>query len=273
MKVRFWGVRGAIPVPGADTVRVGGNTPCVEVQTADREVLILDAGTGIRLLGLDLVERSPNQLRAVLLFSHTHWDHIQGFPFFYPARQLHNRLLIQGERRVDRQLKQLLASQMSDAYFPLALEDLAADLRFREVQDAEQIDVGTHTTILPRRMPHPGGVFGYRICCLGKIVVYATDVNHPAEGLHAGTVDLARDADLLIHDAQFTPSEKGERPHWGHSSWLEAIQVATEANVGHLALFHHDPMRTDDELEAIELEAQSLFPNAFMAREGMEVEL
>jgi phosphoribosyl 1,2-cyclic phosphodiesterase len=237
----------------------------------DREVIILDAGTGIRLLGLDLVARSPNQLRAVLLFSHTHWDHIQGFPLFDPARQLHNRLLIQGERRVDRQLKQLLASQMSDAYFPIALEDLRADLQFREVQDSEQIDVGTHTTILPHRLPHPGGVFGYRICCQGKTVVYATDVNHPLEGLHTGTVDLARNADLLIHDAQFTPSEKRERPNWGHSSWLEAIQVAQEANVRHLALFHHDPMRSDDEVEAIERESQALLPTSFMAREGMEL--
>jgi phosphoribosyl 1,2-cyclic phosphodiesterase len=273
MKVKFWGVRGTVPVPGVDTVRIGGNTPCVEVQTEDREVLVLDAGTGIRLLGLDLVDRSAGQLSVVLLFSHTHWDHIQGFPFFYPARQLRTRLLIFGERRVDRQLKQLLASQMSDAYFPLALEDLKADLLFREVQDSERIQVGAHTTVVPQRVPHPGGVFGYRISCLGKTVVYATDANHPLEGLHARTVELARDADLLIHDAQFTPREKEARPDWGHSSWVEAIHAAQEANVRQLALFHHDPARTDDEVEQIEREAQALFPAAFAAREGMEIVL
>ncbi|MFC2029392.1 MBL fold metallo-hydrolase [Chloroflexota bacterium] len=270
MRVRFWGVRGTIPVPGPSTVRTGGNTSCVEIETPDQDVIILDAGTGIRLLGLDLVQRCGNQLNATLLFSHTHWDHIQGLPFFAPTRLRDNRLLILGHHRVDRQLKQVLASQMSDAYLPFSLEDLDAEFLFEEIQDGERVVIGTQTTVVPWRLSHPGGVCGYRVACQGKVIVYATDVSHPVDGLDPRVVELARDADLLIHDAQFTPQEKEERPHWGHSSWTEAIHVAQEANVRQLALFHHDPMRTDDELGEIEREAQAVFPGSFVAREGIE---
>ncbi len=271
MKVKFWGVRGSIPVPGPDTVRTGGNTLCVEVQTLDRETIILDAGTGIRLLGLDLARRPMSRLVAVILFSHTHWDHIQGLPFFYPARQKHNRLVIMGERRVGMQLEQVLAGQMHDAYLPFTLEDLQADLLIKEVRDGERFVIGNQTVVLPRRLPHPGGVFGFRISCQGKVIVYATDVNHPLEGLAPEVIDLAQGADLLIHDAQFTVEEKQRCVDWGHSSWLEAVQVAQEANVRQVALFHHDPMHTDNDLEEIEAQAQALFPSAFLAREGMEV--
>jgi phosphoribosyl 1,2-cyclic phosphodiesterase len=273
MRVRFWGVRGSIPVPGPTTVRVGGNTPCVEVETLDREVIILDAGTGLRLLGLDLGQRPGERIIAVLLFSHTHWDHIQGLPYFVPARQSHNRIVVLGEQRVDRRLERVLAGQMVDAYLPFTLDDLRADLLIKEVNDGEKIVVGNSTTILPRRLPHPGGVFGYRISYGDRAIVYATDVNHPLGRLDPTLIDLAQDADLLIHDAQFTPEEKAERAQWGHSTWVEAIQVAQQARVSRLALFHHDPMHSDDELESIERQAQALFPAAFLAREEMEVSL
>jgi phosphoribosyl 1,2-cyclic phosphodiesterase len=273
MKVRFWGVRGSIPVPGPSTVRIGGNTPCVEIQTRDREVIILDAGTGIRLLGLDLAQRPAERLILVLLFSHTHWDHIQGLPFFSPADQRNTRLVIMGERRFDRRLDQVLAGQMSGAYLPFTLEDLHADLLVKEVHNGEKFVAGNSTTILPKRLPHPGGVFGYRLTCQNKTTVYASDVNHPPDNLVPGLIELAQDADLLIHDAQYTPEEKQERLSWGHSSWMEAIQVAQRANVRQLALFHHDPMHTDDQLEEVERQAQAIFPPTFVAREGMEVAL
>jgi phosphoribosyl 1,2-cyclic phosphodiesterase len=271
VKVKFWGVRGSIPVPGPDTVLSGGNTPCVEIQSADREVLILDAGTGIRLLGLDLDRRPMDRLVAVLLFSHTHWDHIQGLPFFSPARLRRNRLVILGGRRVGRQLEQVLAGQMTDAYLPFTLEDLEADLLIKEVRDGERIVVGNSISVLPCRLTHPGGVFGYRIRCQDQVVIYATDVNHPLDGLDSRIVELARDADLLIHDAQYTPQEKSERPDWGHSSWEEAVQTALQAGVRRLALFHHDPMHTDADLDELERKAQTMFAGAFLAREGMEI--
>jgi phosphoribosyl 1,2-cyclic phosphodiesterase len=271
VKVRFWGVRGSIPVPGPDTVRVGGNTSCVELQTQDREVIILDAGTGIRLLGLDLARRPTERLIAVLMFSHTHWDHIQGLPFFTPATVRQNRVVVLGERRMDRRLEQILAGQMVDAYLPFTLEDLRADLLIKEVHDGEKIVVGDSTSVLPRRLHHPGGVFGFRIVNQGRTVVYASDVSHPIDKPDPNVVDLARDADLLIHDAQYTPEEKRQHADWGHSSWTDAVHVAQQANVQQLALFHHDPLHTDDELEKIERQAQAMFPGAFLAREGMEV--
>jgi phosphoribosyl 1,2-cyclic phosphodiesterase len=270
MKIRFWGVRGSIPVPGPDTVRVGGNTPCVEIETEKRQVVILDAGTGIRLLGLDLAGRG-GRLIAVLLFSHTHWDHIQGLPFFSPARLRHNRLVILGERRMDVHLEQVLRGQMVDAYLPFTIEDLRADLLIKEVLDGEKIVVGEYTTILPRKLQHPGGVFGYRIACRGKTVVYASDVSHPVGGLDHRLVDLARGVDLLIHDAHFTPEERLRYADWGHSSWLEAVQVARSAGAARLALFHHAPLHDDDTLEAIERQAHEQFAGAFLAREGMEI--
>jgi phosphoribosyl 1,2-cyclic phosphodiesterase len=271
MKVKFWGVRGSIPVPGPHTARVGGNTPCVEVRTADREVIILDAGTGIRALGLDLTTNPDQRLLAVLLFSHTHWDHIQGLPFFSPARMRHNRMVIMGERRLGKRLERVLAGQMSDVYLPFTLEDLHADLLIKEVHDGEQIVVGDRTTVLPRRIPHPGGAFGYRITSQNKVVVYVSDVNHPQERLDPRVVELAQGADLLIHDAQFTPDEKEERSAWGHSSWLEAVRVAQQANVRRLALFHHDPDHTDEDVEEIERQAKAVFEASFLAREGLEV--
>jgi ribonuclease BN (tRNA processing enzyme) len=185
----------------------------------------------------------------------------------------HNRLVILGARRVDRHLEQVLAGQMVDAYLPFTLEDLHADLLIKEVHDGERVVVGDHTSVLPCQLEHPGGVFGYRITSQGQVVVYASDVIQPETGADPRLVALARDADLLIHDAQFTPKEKKERPHWGHSSWREAVQVAQEAGVRRLALFHHDPLHTDEQLEEIERQAQALFRDCFMAREGMEVEI
>jgi phosphoribosyl 1,2-cyclic phosphodiesterase len=271
MIVRFWGVRGSVPVPGRETVRVGGNTPCVEIRTAEREVVILDAGTGIRLLGLELDRNPTERLISVLLFSHTHWDHIQGLPFFSPARLRHNRVVILGARHVDQKLDQILAGQMVGAYFPFTLEDLHADLLIKEVHDGERFVIGNSMSVLPRRLPHPGGVFGYRMTYGGTTVVYASDVNHPEEGLDPRVIELSREADLLIHDAHFTPQEKKRHQDWGHSSWLEAVRVAQEAGARRLALFHHHPLHTDDELDVIERQAQGLFPDSFLAREGMEV--
>jgi len=271
VKVIFWGVRGSIPVPGPDTIRIGGNTACVEIRTKDREVIIIDAGTGIRLLGLDLAQRPTERLIAVLLFSHTHWDHIQGLPFFTPATERQNRVVVLGERRMDRRLEQILADQMVDAYLPFTLEDLHADLLIKEVHDGERLVIGNSTSVLPKRLHHPGGVFGYRITCQGKTVVYASDVSHPVEKPDPDLLDLAQDADLLIHDAQYTPEEKQRHADWGHSSWTDAVRVAQQANVQRLALFHHDPLHTDDDLEEIERQAQAVFPGAFLAREGMQV--
>ncbi|MDY7041836.1 MAG: MBL fold metallo-hydrolase [Chloroflexota bacterium] len=271
MLVRFWGVRGGIPVPGPDTMRVGGNTPCVEIRTPDGELIIIDAGSGIRSLGLALQREFPERIICSLLISHTHWDHIQGFPFFAPARRRHNRVVIFGEKRVDERLEQILAGQMRAVYLPFALEDLHADLLIKEVNDGETLVVGMNTLVDVRRLEHPGGVFGFRISNRGCVLTYATDIGHGPEGLDQRVVDLARSADLLIHDAQFSAEQKSSHWDWGHSSWEDAVHVALAADTKRLALFHHDVLATDDELEEVERQAQSMFPSAFIAREGQEI--
>jgi phosphoribosyl 1,2-cyclic phosphodiesterase len=270
-KVRFWGVRGGIPVPGPDTMRAGGNTPCVEIRTSDGDLIILDAGSGIRPLGLALQHEFPERMICSLLISHTHWDHIQGFPFFAPARQRHNRIVIFGEKRVDERLEQILAGQMRTAYLPFALRDMHADILIKETRDGETLVIGDHTLVNVRSLEHPGGVFGFRIVNRECVLVYATDVGHGPDGLDQRVVDLARSADLLIHDAQFSVEQKADHWDWGHSSWEDAARVAIAAGVRRLALFHHDVLATDDDLDDIEHKAQSMFPGTFVAREGQEI--
>lgn len=273
MKVTFWGVRGSIPSPGPETVRVGGNTPCVEIRTPDNDLLILDAGTGIRLLGEQIEREGSGRVIGHIFLSHTHWDHIQGLPFFAPSRRRGNRFTIMGEKRVDEQLEQILAAQYVDTYLPFSLGELEADILIKEIRDNETVVVGEHTLTTARRLAHPGGVFAYRIQWRDTVVVYATDLRHPLDRLDEGLVEFARDADLLIHDAHFRPQEVALFPDWGHSSWLQAVQVAESARVKRLALFHHKPSASDDELEAIEGEAQSQFAGLLLSRERETIDL
>lgn len=273
MQVTFWGVRGSIPAPGPETVRVGGNTPCVEVRTPAGDLLILDAGTGIRRLGLALESQGPQRTIAHLFLSHTHWDHIQGLPFFAPARRRGNRFTIMGEKRVDERLERVLAGQYMDTYLPFSLREMEADILIKEIHEGETVVLGERTLVSACRLDHPGGVLAYRIRCGDRALVYATDLRHPAGGLDARLLALAERADLLIHDAHFGPEEVALYPHWGHSSWLQALAVAEAAQVGSLAFFHYSPNDTDDDLEDMERQAQSRFPGAFLSREGMTVVL
>jgi len=273
MKVTFWGVRGSIPTPGIETVRVGGNTPCVEVRTPDEDLLILDAGTGIRPLGLALQAQCADRIIGHIFLSHTHWDHIQGLPFFSPARLRGNRFTILGEKRVDERLDQILAGQYVDTYLPFSLREMEADILIKEIRDRETIVIGENTLITARRLDHPGGVFAYRICWHDMRMVYATDLRHPFDGIDERLVELARGADLLIHDAHFLPDETVLYPDWGHSSWLQAIEVAEASQAKWLVLFHYNPAASDDVLEAIEREAQIRFPQTSLAREGLTIDL
>jgi ribonuclease BN (tRNA processing enzyme) len=250
---------------------VGGNTPSILLDSGDGDLIVLDAGTGLRPLGLDLVQRLPDGRRLLLLLSHTHWDHIQGLPFFAPLRLPGYQVTVLGERRTCCGLEKVLSGQMEAEYLPFALKDLAAKVTIHEIEDGRTWISGKHTTVLARRLSHPGSVLGYRISSGGKSVVYVTDVSHPLTGLDPSVVALARGADLLIHDSHFTPAEQSLHPDWGHSSWLNAVQVGREAGVRNLALFHHAPERSDDEVEQIERGAQAILPVAFAAREGMEV--
>ncbi len=264
LTIRFWGVRGSIASPGAHTVRTGGNTPCVEVRCGDTR-LILDAGTGIRALGEQMLSEGARE--CTLLSSHLHWDHIQGLPFFLPAWVLGHRVTIVGRPGI----REAMETQMTPPCFPVRIADMKAELAFREMASGEAIQVGP-ATVRAATLNHPGGVYGYRIEHGGASVVYATDTEHYAcPDPHL--VELARGADVLIYDAMYTQDEYAGRVGptkvgWGHSTWDAGVAVADAAGVGRLVLFHHDPQRTDDEVDALERRAALARPGTVAAREG-----
>jgi phosphoribosyl 1,2-cyclic phosphodiesterase len=270
--IRFWGVRGTIPTPGPDTIRVGGNTSCIEVRTSDDQLIILDAGSGILPLGKHLLKHNPGRIIGNILISHTHWDHIQGFPFFSPVWGRTNRFILVGRKRVGQRLEQIVAGQFLEPYLPFAYKSLPADLIVKEVSDGESIIIGENTRVEVALMNHPGGCLGFRIEDAGAVFAYCSDVGHDSEQFDPGVMKLAQNADLLIHDAHFgTIEERNLRLDWGHSTWLEAAQVAIEAGVKNLGLFHFSPDLTDDDLDQILHKTRQLFPRTFIARERLEI--
>jgi phosphoribosyl 1,2-cyclic phosphodiesterase len=271
MRVKFYGTRGSIPVPEKDYMLFGGNTACVLVTFDNDQRAILDAGSGLRKLGEELTASPWTQTRLPIILSHTHWDHIQGFPFFKPAFLEKYTLDIYLSNRfgLKRNLKSIFSTQMRFEYFPVDLKKLSACIRFWEPeQESSVTEWGAKVTACP--LNHPGHAYGYRFEYGGKTLVYCTDVEH-GQGIDPRVVVLAQQADLLIHDAQYTPQELPLHKGWGHSSWLQAIAVAKQANVKRLALFHHDPSHNDNFLIEQEKQAQTLFSHSFFAREGMEI--
>jgi phosphoribosyl 1,2-cyclic phosphodiesterase len=294
--IRLWGVRGSYPVPGPETLRYGGNTACVEVQ-AGGHTLILDAGTGIIGLGKELA-REEAAVVATILFSHTHHDHIQGFPFFDPAYNGTTVLYMFGPRAFDIDIEEALARAMLAPAFPVALGDLRSlHLITNFVDESEVIvleqnrepeirNIHRETRVptpeavqihLLRGYAHPNaGVNIYRITWHKRTVVYATDTESYVGG-DARLIAFARDADVLIHDAQYTEDEYVAAPNpkqgWGHSTPSMAVAVARAASVKKLVLFHHDPTHSDEQLAQIEHTCQRDFPGSVMAREGLVLEL
>ncbi len=277
MRVRFYGVRGSIATAGEDTRRYGGNTSCVAIEAGD-EVLIFDAGTGIRKLGCDL---GPTGVRASLFFSHLHWDHIQGFPFFTPAFVPGNALDIYGVRCSDERsagVLEVLRDQMKPPTFPVPIDVMRADLSWLDVPLGERVRVGAaevrHTAV-----DHPNGCVAWRVDHLGKSVVYATDLEHQGATLNHELVELSRGADVLIYDAMYTPEEyEGagggmSRKGWGHSTFDAGARVAEAAGVQSLCLFHHDPAHDDAFMDALGTRARRRFADSCVAREGLEISL
>lgn len=273
VRVRFWGVRGTIPTPGAETVKIGGNTACIDILTSDQQLVIIDAGSGIRNLGKALLAEHPHRILGTMLFSHTHWDHIQGFPFFTPAFVRHNRFVVIGQKKIGQRLENILADQVVQPYLPFGYKALEADLIVKEIHDGERMIIGDETAVQARELDHPGGCLGYRLENRDVTFTYCSDTTHRNDGLNENVLKLAQNADLLVHDAQYSPEQKVLYPEYGHSSWVDAAQVAVEADVKALALFHHDPDATDAELSTALSEARAIFPRTFLAREGLTVDL
>jgi len=246
MKVEFWGTRGSIATPGPTTVRYGGNTPCVSATLRDGSLLILDAGTGIRRLGNLLLRRQP--VSAHLLLSHCHWDHIQGFPFFAPAYLPGTQLTIHGYAAARQKIRKTMTDQMEGAYFPVDFPALKASIEFVDVVE-EPLVIAT-ARISRTETNHPGGGAGFRIQEDEHSFVYLTD-NELGDGDGQRFVRFCQGASLVIHDAQYTPEELQKHRGWGHSSYVEVLALAREAGVRQVALFHHDPERSDEEMDRL----------------------
>ncbi len=271
--IRFWGVRGSIASPGPATAAVGGNTSCVEVRCGD-QLLVLDAGTGLRGLGDELLKRG--ELGANLLLSHLHWDHIQGLPFFVPLYMPGAELVLHGPAWGPGGLDGALRRQMTAPGFPVEFADIAANVQLRELRHGSRFSVG-NVAVTAAKLNHPGGVLGYRIEHGGRSLVYATDTEHYG-CIDPALLQLARGADVLIYDAQYTPEEyRGEhgpsKVGWGHSTFESGIELARAAGVRQLVLFHHDPRRGDAAVEELERRARGSFEQVIAAREGMTIDL
>ena len=272
-EVRFWGVRGSMPAPGPQTVRVGGNTTCVSLQMGER-MLVFDAGTGICRLDGFLKTAPITNLKKRLFLSHYHWDHIWGLPFHCLAPGQANGLEVYGEAKDGLSVEQILARQMSAPIFPVPLASVSKDMSFHAVRAGDSIPVGADLAVSTCAMRHPQGAIGYRVDTPGGSLCVITDHEHPEEGLSEEVVAFARGATVVVHDAQYSPEEKkGPKSGWGHSSWEEAAQLAKAAQVERLFLSHHDPTRTDDQLQDVLQQARRVFPAAELATESTVLEL
>ncbi len=292
--VRFWGVRGSHPVPGKSTLRYGGNTSCVEIR-AKNHIIILDAGTGIVNLGHQLLKEFQNSkkpLKLTILFSHTHFDHLQGIPFFLPAYQPSCVLNFYGPKVFSQDLEEILTQSMQPQYSPIELDELKAKMNYHNLHEnntlvfkensnkptlvwQNELNNSTDAVVkIMRSYAHPKiGVFFFKVEVNGKSVVYATDTEGYV-GNDTRLIEFAKETELLIHDAQYAPEEylnkSFSKQGFGHSTYDMAAKVASKAGAKRLALFHHDPSHDDDKLADMEAKAKDLFPNTLVATEGVE---
>ncbi|HMK68748.1 MAG TPA: MBL fold metallo-hydrolase [Stellaceae bacterium] len=270
--VRFWGVRGSIACPGADTVRYGGNTSCVEVSHANR-VFIFDAGTGLRALGESLLAKD-GPVDADLFFSHTHMDHVCGLPFFRPAFLPDSRLRFwAGHLLPEHTLKGVLSEMMQAPLFPVPLDILQAQIDYQDFPVGTTLTPMSDVTLRTAPLNHPNGATGYRFECAGKAVAYLTDTEHKPHELDRNVLALADGVELMIYDCTYTDEEYPSHVHWGHSTWQQAVKLAKAARAKTLAIFHHDPGHDDSFMDKIAADAQKALPGTVVAREGMVLRL
>ena len=279
MKIKVWGCRGSIAAPGPDTLRYGGNTTCVEVISNSGTEIVIDAGSGARNLGKELLKKETKTV--YLLLTHAHWDHLLGFPFFEPAYSADFTIYLCGGPKARDSIKDYFYHQMQAPYFPIEMELLHATFEFgfenAHGNSIENIQVDSI------QLSHPNGGYGFKLTENGKSFVFLTDneLGHPHDSSlrFEDYVNFCKDADLLFHDAQFTDEEYIERKGWGHSCYKDAFNLAVKAGVKRLGFFHHDPDRSDDELDRIVKDyvekAKSISPgmSVFAVAEGMEFDV
>ncbi|MDX8407149.1 MAG: MBL fold metallo-hydrolase [Mariprofundaceae bacterium] len=292
MKLKFWGVRGSIPSPGPDTMRYGGNTTCLEIRTDDGQLIILDAGTGIFPLSQTLLAGMP--IRAHIFNTHSHWDHIQGLPFFIPLFVPGNEVTIYGayDPITHNSIEEILSVQLQYRFFPIRESELNAAIDYRSLRDGETVSIGD-VRVTPVMMNHPVVNFGYRIDCRGKSLFFTGD-HEPSYNIYApeddefamfaslvdqkngDILEKIRGVDVLVADSSYTTGEYPAKQGWGHGTFESCMQMAEAAAVQQLYLTHHEPTRSDEALESVFHEAlgQRKFDigEIDLAREGLDIE-
>ncbi len=269
IRIRPWGVRGSIPTPSPGVLKFGGNTPCIEVvfvsEDGQEKRMILDAGTGIRNLGMELLQLNGPDKDFHIFLTHFHWDHVQGLPFFAMLYDKAATITFYSSRAPE-ELKEILWGQMMTPYFPVRFDDIAASVHFVQISERPMKFGGAEVSCFC--LTHPQGAAGLKMVHGGRTVVYATDHEHGEAAADRRLLDAARGADLLFYDSQYTPEEYASRHGWGHGTWVEATRVGAEAGVKQLVLFHHDPGHDDAQMERIVASARERFPCTSAAIEG-----
>ena len=264
---RFWGVRGSIPCPGPSTVRYGGNTSCIEVGCGD-SIIILDAGTGIRELGDTLMKDGPVEID--ILFTHTHFDHIVGLPFFAPIYSADNAVrLWSGHLVPEHSLEEVLCEMLMAPLFPIPMDIMAANKVFNDFRCGETFTLKCGAVVKTGALNHPNRATGYRIEYDGRSICYVTDTEHVEGQLDQNIIDLVAGADIFIYDCTYTDAEYPNFKGWGHSTWQAGVALADAANVGTFVVFHHEPSHDDAFMDVIAKQANAKRPGTVVAQEGM----
>ena len=272
MRVRFWGVRGSIACPGPSTIRYGGNTPCIEVRCGDH-VIVFDAGTGLRPLGLELIkDKSISQVD--IFITHCHLDHVVGLPFFAPLFRKGYRVRVwAGNLLPANSIERVMRMLMSSPLFPIQIEIFKAAIEFHDFKSGDVLRPHENVVLRTAPLDHPDGSNGYRLEHGGRTFALVSDTEGFPGKCDNDLLSLADHADLAVYDATYTEDEIVSRIGWGHSTWLRGIRLAEKANVKHLCLFHHDPSHDDDFMDTLAAEANDVRPGTVTAREGQIIDL
>ncbi len=270
-RIKFWGVRGSFPTPDRDKIEVGGHTSCVEVRTANNDLIIFDMGTGFVPLGNALLKEENPPKSAHVFISHFHWDHIIGYLGFSPFFDDSFTCNIYGKQ--DKLSINEIFDRLHDyTFWPVELPLYKAKFNLQTFPN-EGVNISNSISLKSTLHGHPNGANTYRLEINDTVIVYCTDIEHPDKQLNQNVIELAQDADILIKDSQFTDDQLPEHKGWGHSSWQQCTQVAEKARVKQLILYHHSPQNDDEAIRKIEADAQTVFPNTISARQGLEIKL
>jgi len=272
MKLTFWGVRGSVPVSGKHYVKYGGHTPCASLPSSEKDLIVIDAGTGIMRLGEALTEKKDKKYVHIhLVFTHFHIDHIMGLPFFPPLFSRETKVSFYSPLKSG-ETQRLLSTLMGGRFFPIPFDKTGAEKKFVEVPLGDFAIGNVRISHIP--LNHPQGSFAYRFSEKGRNIVFATDTEHPEKGMDEQLVAFAQKTDILIYDATFTPDEyKKGRRGWGHSTWKQGTRVAQKAGAGKLYLSHFNPSHSDKKIDNIIKSAREVFPETYGAREGSSLSL